>query len=834
MALSRSAFPIPNIPAAVRKRLHDAGWTGRARTAAAAIGPALLFGTSIYLFARPALALFHELFVFFAASLLSGLGALGAAAVVNGQLPLDPVYTGTMFLMLADVQVTAVVVAPPLGDVLHGAWPSLFGAPDLVADGAWASALVQPGASVIARGLVMLATNVLFLSIGLLLVGVGLASALTSGLADGRERGRRWLAVFGTLLQSDVIVNQLVEEPVSLVDLEATGLTYGFSVLFTGPAAERPRLSVLLSSLPDPVRDGVLALGAVGLAYGLALALICIPLLIWRLPAALRALANWRRLRPSHRARPVLPKLSAARIGVSLFSLALVASPVGSLAEASSRYLPPPPEPEQSIEGAALDLPKPADSALLTAAEVLTAVGAPSALVEKARVSPRRSPASGRPSVVVTGSNYNYSYRVGGHRKVIRGMGYNPTYSGLPTDERAARFDRDFAAMRETGVNVVLGWVTEEFDQLLLDKAYEHGLGVILPYHLDPALDYTRPEIREAVAADVLRWVGQYKDHPALRMWGLGNEVLHKLVYPSWMKLRGDPIHEARADAFAAFYVRLIDQIHAIDPGHPVTYRDAEEAYLPRLRQALNADGVRRPWFVYGINIYNPRLAEVVANWPKLGLDAALLISEFGPGGAGPNDRPRGYREMWAMIRAQSAWVLGGAPYVWTTQGPEEVDRIFGLVDASGQPVDGSLATIGRLFRGEATVEVETPPEEGFARQCDERVGSLVRRTIQSLQANPKSTTFQARTPPTVMGHFDNLPMDPVRPSELRSERVDSPVRLAWQRESGYEAEWWITWNPPDRPADQLALLVREHSGGLEIAYVYRGPGTPGLASVAC
>ena len=53
------------------------------------------------------------------------------------------------------------------------------------------------------------------------------------------------------------------------------------------------------------------------------------------------------------------------------------------------------------------------------------------------------------------------------------------------------------------------------------------------------------------------------------------------------------------------------------------------------------------------------------------------------------------------MIRAQPDRVIGGAPYVWTTAGPEEVDRIFGLVDRDGQPVDGSLAAIGRLYRGD-------------------------------------------------------------------------------------------------------------------------------------
>jgi hypothetical protein len=41
-----------------------------------------------------------------------------------------------------------------------------------------------------------------------------------------------------------------------------------------------------------------------------------------------------------------------------------------------------------------------------------------------------------------------------------------------------------------------------------------------------------------------------------------------------------DPSREARADAFASFYVELIDAIHALDPNHPVVYRDAEDLYF--------------------------------------------------------------------------------------------------------------------------------------------------------------------------------------------------------------------------------------------------------------
>lgn len=775
----------------------------------------LLPGVALYLLARPPLALLHELLILAISDLQHALTRAGAAATLRGHIPFDPVYTSTMFLLLSDVQVAGVAVAPPVGELLHALWPAVFAPPSLVAADAWASAVIEPGASVIARGIATLSADVAYLLLGMLIIRVAVAASRAGRWRSWRSHWPRWLTVFGALLQAHIVVNHLIDEPVSLADLEAAGVTYGFSVLFDGPSAERPRLSALLLALPEPVRHGVLAAATVLVAYAAAGAALLLVLAVWR---ALRRLVSHPPVpsRPERRRRGAE---LAARAGLALFALAVAASPLGSLAEASPRY-------EQDVEAVAELPPEPP---LAPSASAIPPTAAP------AVAAPSPTPRAGGPSVVtVSGASYSYVYRVNGRRQVIRGMGYNPMYAHLPADERARRYERDFAMMRRAGVNTILGWVTEEFDRLLLDKALEQGLGVIMPYHLDPELDYTDPAVRDRVARDVLSWVQRYRDHPALRMWGIGNEVLHKLVYPSWMRLRGDPVLEARADAFAAFYVDLIDRVHQLDPDHPVVYREAEDAYLPRMREALNRGGARRPWFVYGINIYTPRLAEVIAAWPTQGLDAALLISEFAPGGAGPADRPRGYREMWQTVRARPERVLGGAPYVWTTNGPEEVDRVFGLVDQNGKPVDGSLAAIGRLFRGEAARDGEAPVPDAGARSCDEQVSSLARRTLRQLQERGGNTVFQARTPPSIMGPLDNIPADTLRAEDLRFEPVDEPARVAWMRTVGYDAEWWVTWRPPSQPNDEVALLVRDRDGELEIAYVYHGPGGSALRGWSC
>ena len=66
--------------------------------------------------------------------------------------------------------------------------------------------------------------------------------------------------------------------------------------------------------------------------------------------------------------------------------------------------------------------------------------------------------------------------------------------------ERAARLDADMAAFQQLGVNTVLGWDPAEFDDVLLAAAERHGIGVVMPFDLDPEADYTDPAVRQTPA----------------------------------------------------------------------------------------------------------------------------------------------------------------------------------------------------------------------------------------------------------------------------------------------------------------------------------------------
>jgi len=299
-------------------------------------------------------------------------------------------------------------------------------------------------------------------------------------------------------------------------------------------------------------------------------------------------------------------------------------------------------------------------------------------------------------SVVTTAKapDGSYKYLVNGQEQLFIGMGYDPIYRYLPDAQRAANYRRDFELLRDAGVNTITGWDADKgyeqdkFDELTLSLANEYGIGVVMPLNLPPEGDYRDPAFVGALKQQAREKVARFKNFPALRMWGVGNEVFWEMdsdMYP----------------AFEDAYLEIADVFHELDPNHPVIYREAEMDFVPRVVDMLEDSDDRRPWLLYGMNVYDKDPKELLAQWPSFGLDRPMLVSEFGAEGSTPEERAQGYVEMWRAIREFPQFVIGGAPYVWTTQGPEPTDNIWGLTDANSRPVDGTFAVLAQEWRRE-------------------------------------------------------------------------------------------------------------------------------------
>ena len=292
----------------------------------------------------------------------------------------------------------------------------------------------------------------------------------------------------------------------------------------------------------------------------------------------------------------------------------------------------------------------------------------------------------------------SYRYMVNGEPQVFIGMGYNPIYRFLSDDERAANYDRDFRILSEAGVNHILGWDTDKgyeqdkFDELTLDYAQKYGIGVVMPFYLDALADYSDSGFRQTLMDESVTKINRFKGHPALRMWGLGNEVML------------DGLPSLQLEPFLQFYLELADMFHALDPDHPVIYRESEDYFLPALVESLQTSTQERPWLHYGMNIYTMELERILEDWPEYDFGGPLFVTEFGAEPDWLGNRAAGYLSMWRTIRAYSDYVMGGAPYVWTTEGPEPTDVKWGLMDGNARPVDDTF----ELLKGDWLVEQDT------------------------------------------------------------------------------------------------------------------------------
>jgi Glycosyl hydrolases family 2, TIM barrel domain len=618
---------------------------------------ALVGGMAVYALLRPLLGLGHELTVAGFAWMLHFAVGSGIWVPLICGLGLDPIYAGAAMRAAGGVQVDGFAVANPLGGILHTALPALFLAPDRVADGAGISMVATSGAPVLGRSLAAFGADVIWLAIGLWLFW-------------GWRRHNWKVALLGMLIQAQIAVNHLLDAEVGITDVNASGIPFAIALALPNGGW----LTTGLGGLSTEVRDLVIGGGLIVLGYAGATFLVLVGLRVGRIGRSFRRDQLCLAI-----AKPPRTRVSMLLMSVGL-ALGTALSPIGGLAVGESNW--------QVAMLPTLSMRK------------LSQVSR-----SGARHSRTQRLAGATPVEIRQAADGGWQYLVDGQPETIRGVGYNPQYAALGPAERTTLYQRDFADMHRLGINTIEGWFEGQFDTVTLDNAARNGVGVLMPFELNQAWDYTDPAVRASILGRVSAHVEQYKHHPAVRMWTPGNENLHRILYSRWVSQANVPAARAKADAFAAFLPVLVDRIHELDPAHPVVYRDAEDVYLRWVTNAFAQDGRQRPWLVYGANVYSAtRLQEIVAEWPSQWPGRPLLISEFAPVGMSPAERPLGFQQQWAVIRARPDVVLGGLAYTWATNGPEDLDRVFGLVDPNGVPTDGALEALSMAYLADAGV----------------------------------------------------------------------------------------------------------------------------------
>ena len=199
---------------------------------------------------------------------------------------------------------------------------------------------------------------------------------------------------------------------------------------------------------------------------------------------------------------------------------------------------------------------------------------------------------------------------------VKTGSGYQLLRGGEPYSVKGAGMVVDdierFAA---AGGNSIRIWNTAQKEQdtrALLDKAHAHGVTVALGLPLRPerhGFDYDDPDAVAAQLEFVRGEVLKYRDHPAVLVWIIGNELNHDYENPK--------VYDAVND--------VAEMIGELDPHHPTTtttsgFKPDVNAEILARAPSLDFISFQMYGSLFGLH---DRLAET-------GFDRPFMVTEWG------------------------------------------------------------------------------------------------------------------------------------------------------------------------------------------------------------
>ncbi|WP_344290643.1 discoidin domain-containing protein, partial [Streptomyces synnematoformans] len=316
---------------------------------------------------------------------------------------------------------------------------------------------------------------------------------------------------------------------------------------------------------------------------------------------------------------------------------------------------------------------------------------------------PAATTAAAASVVEVTGSQGDWQLTVDGRPYTVKGLTWGP-----PVAE-AADYMPDVASL---GANTVRTWGTDATTRPLLDAAAANGVKVIAGFWLQPGggpgsggcVDYVSDTAyKNDMLAEFPRWVEEYRDHPGVLMWNVGNESVLGLQNC----YEGDELERQR-DAYTTFVNDVAKRIHEVDPNHPVTSTDAWVGAWPYYRR--NAPDLD----LYAVNAY-AAVCDVRAAWEAGGYDKPYIVTEGGPPGEWeveddangvpeePSDvaKAAGYGRAWDCVTGHGGVALGATLFhygiendfggVWFNLTPDRQRRLsyYAVKEAYGGDPSG-------------------------------------------------------------------------------------------------------------------------------------------------
>lgn len=283
---------------------------------------------------------------------------------------------------------------------------------------------------------------------------------------------------------------------------------------------------------------------------------------------------------------------------------------------------------------------------------------------------------------------------------------YQLTVDGEPFYIRGAGLEfGDMEALAAHGGNAFRTWRTDNGQQTgqdVLDRAHDHGLMVTMGLEVARerdgqgrgyfGFDYDDDEAVSAQLERIRAEVMQYKDHPALLMWGIGNELNLGATNPKvW-----DAVNE------------ISMMIHEVDPNHPTTTMVA--GISPELASDIRE---RAP----DLDLLSIQMYADIENLPlrldDAGWDGPYVIAEWGatghwevektPWGAPIENTSTAKADLYRMryetaISSDTTHGLGSFVFLWG-QKQERTPTWYGLFLPTGEKT-ASVDVMHYLWNG--------------------------------------------------------------------------------------------------------------------------------------
>lgn len=381
--------------------------------------------------------------------------------------------------------------------------------------------------------------------------------------------------------------------------------------------------------------------------------------------------------------------------------------------------------------------------------------------------------------------------------------GYQLVVDGQRFTVKGAGGDGDKAMLAAAGANAFRTWGVDENTASLLDEAQANGLEVALGIwigHARHGFDYGDPKQVQEQFDLAEAAVKKYKDHPALLLWGVGNEMEEYAA-------TSDPrVWKAVNDIAAMIQKR--------DPNHPTMTVIAEIGgdKLPSIKEYCPAIDI------VGVNSYGGILS-LPERYAAGGLAKPYLVTEFGPAGTwevGRNEwdvplelssteKAQVYADAYHALHADPV-CLGSFAFTWGNK-QEATATWFGLLLPDGAKL-GAVDALTQAWTGS--------PPENLSPRIDRLAvaGKSIVEEGSAVNVEIEVVDPDGGTPSVEWVLFQEM-------EEFESSGDFRPTPPTFPEAIQDASAQGVTVKMPDRPGNyRLFAYVRDGKGGGAVANV--------------